>query len=110
MSGGSGCPWPAADPPREMKPSLGEERKRQNELASELRHIAEEIRPLTDSVDSLYILLQHVWQNRDELIELLNGQSEHEAFPEETVFCTCCNASATSLAKSLRAGWQCIID
>lgn len=134
-----------------------EARKKQEELAAELRHVAEEIQPLTDSVDSLYLLLQHVWQNRDELFDLLNGFSEHdtvrcercpsspglaaaitegwkelrneegkfwgicplchaavendrEKLPEETVFCTCCDASSKSLAKALRAGWQCIID
>jgi hypothetical protein len=91
-----------------------EARKRQEELTTELRHIAEEIRPLTDSVDSLYILLQHVWQNREELFELLNDPSEHNdsrnELPPETLFCTCCDACATSLARALRAGWQCIVD
>jgi len=140
-----------------MKRKSVESRKKQEEIAAELRHVAEELRPLTDSVDSLYLLLQHVWQNRDELFELLNGFSErtsvrcercsssptlteavtdgwkelrneegkfwgicppcHEAnecdreiLPPETLFCTCCDATATSLAGALRAGWQCIVD
>jgi hypothetical protein len=95
-----------------------DDRKRRDELASDLRHIAEEIRPLTDSLDSLYLLLQHVWQNRDELCELLGNiprhaavENERETLPAETLFCTCCEAtSGTSLAEALRPGWQCIID
>jgi hypothetical protein len=140
-----------------MKRKSADARKRQDELVANVRHVAEEIRPLTDSVDSLYLLLQHVWQNRDELFELLNGFSEretvrcercpsspglaeavtagwkelrnesgkywgicppcHEAverdrevLPAETLFCTCCDATTTSLAGALRAGWQCIVD
>lgn len=140
-----------------MKRPSADTRKRQEELVSELRHVAEEIPPLTDSVDSLYLLLQHVWQNREEFLDLLNGYSErttvrcercsccpaladaisdgwkdvrkddgeyrglcppcHAAvdserviLPKETIFCTCCDATSESLAESLRAGWQCIID
>lgn len=140
-----------------MKRKSADARRRQEELADNLRHIAEELGPVTDSVDSLYLLLQHIWQNREELFELLNGFSERgtvrcercssspalsdavtagwkdlksedgkfwgicppchaavendrEKLPAETVFCTCCDASSESLAKTLRAGWQCIID
>lgn len=74
--------------------------KRRDELASELRHIAEEIRPLTDSVDSLYLLLQHVWQNREELFELLNGFSERAA-----IHCERC-PSSPSLAEAITDGWK----
>jgi hypothetical protein len=107
-----------------MNRTSADARKRQEELIHELRHIAEEIRPLTDSVDSLYILLQHIWQNREELKELLNAVPEdterdgerlqsggRESLPPETLFCTCCDAvSNTTLALALRAGWQCIVD
>ena len=75
------------------------------ELLTNLRHIAEEIRPLTDAVDSLTTLLQHVWQNREELRQLVERQSE------ETIFCTGCDTpSPPSLAEALRAGWTCLID
>jgi len=97
-----------------MSEKPADARRRRDELASDLRNLAEEIRPLTDSVDSLYLLLQHIWQNREELVDLLNGFSEHgigrEVLPPETLFCTCCDAFTTSLAGALRAGWQCIID
>jgi|GEM_PF-2385114 len=141
-----------------MKRLSAEARAKRQELADNVRHVAEEIRPLTDSVDSLYILLQHVWQNREEFLELLNGSTERatvrcercpsspelgdaltdgwknirredgklwgvcppcddafererELLPAEILFCTCCDAvSETSLAHSLRAGWQCIVD
>jgi hypothetical protein len=95
-----------------MKRNSADTRKKRDELATNVRHIADEIRPLTDSIESLTILLQHVWQNREDLYELLDGvsDSEREQLPPETLFCTCCDAVATSLAKALRAGWQCIID
>jgi hypothetical protein len=95
-----------------MKRSSADTRKKRDELATNVRHIADEIRPLTDSIESLTILLQYVWQNREELYELLDGVSdrEREQLPPETLFCTCCDAVTTSLAKDLRAGWQCIVD
>lgn len=75
-------------------------RKKREELASELRHIAEEIRPLTDSVDSLYLLLQHVWQNREELCELLNGFSDRD-----TIRCERC-PSSPGLGEAITDGWK----
>jgi len=82
--------------------SADEGRKRGEALASELRHIAKEIRPLSDAVDSLYLLLQHVWQNRDELFELLHGVAEEE---RDTIRCERCPQS-TSLLEAVRDGWK----
>lgn len=89
-----------AAPPAGMTRGSAETRRKQDELASELRHIAEEIRPLTDSVDSLYILLQHVWQNRDALFELVNGFSERTP-----VRCERCSSSPT-LTEAVTNGWK----
>ena len=50
-----------------------EARTTRDDVVEGLRHIAEEIRPLTDATQELTILLQHVWQNREELVSLLEG-------------------------------------
>ena len=119
MSGSESRRRVTAPAPAGMTRDSADGRRKQDELASELRHIAEEIRPLTDSIDSLYLLLQHVWQNREELYAILHASDqadgdhgpEDESLPPETLFCTGCDTvAANSLARALRAGWQCIID
>jgi hypothetical protein len=88
-------------------------RQTHKDLLIEVRQITEEIRPLTDSVDSLYILLQHIWQNREEFLDVLSDARAIEQapdLPDEIVFCTACEKTVIGVAQALRRGWQCIMD
>lgn len=71
-------------------------------LRIEIRHIAEEIRPLTDAVDSLYILLDHVWRNREEIFEMMHGYSAEE---RDTIRCERCSES-TDLGDAITDEWK----
>ena len=60
-----------------------------------------EIRALTDAVDELQILLQHVWQNRTE-IQGIVFLAEHR--PEPTA-CYDCGAIVPTLAEAVEKNW-----
>lgn len=100
---GSTCPRgisPITACGMKTKSADADTRRRSEEVASDVRHIAKEIRPLTDSLDSLHILLQHVWQNRDELVDLLSGFTERV-----TIHCEQC-PSNQGVAKAITDGWK----
>jgi hypothetical protein len=67
-----------------------------------------ELGAVRDAVEELYILLDHIWRNRDELRDILSevveNRSDHRE-QEEIVACCQCNASQVSLAEAVRAGW-----
>jgi hypothetical protein len=67
-----------------------------------------ELKGVRDSVEQLYILLDHIWRNREELhdvmAELLEDRSE-QCREDETVACCRCNALQSSLATAVRQGW-----
>jgi len=67
-----------------------------------------ELKAVRDSVEELYILLDHIWRNRDELrdiIESLPETRKPESVPE-TIACVDCDAdSPDSLAAALEQGW-----
>ena len=67
-----------------------------------------ELKGVRDSVEELYILLDHIWRNREELRdimgELLDDRAD-EREENETVTCCLCNAVQPTLATAVRQGW-----
>lgn len=60
-----------------------------------------EIKALRDAVDELQILLQHIWQNREELHLVLKDVTE-----SPRITCSSCDDDAPSLAAAIEDGWQ----
>jgi hypothetical protein len=70
--------------------------------------LIEELGAVRDSVEELYILLDHIWRNRDELRDIMAKLSEEKAEQNdngESVACCQCNALQPSLAVAVRRGW-----
>ena len=66
-----------------------------------------ELQAVRDSVEELYILLDHIWRNRDELRDILAGLSETNVeCDDDTIACDHCDAGAASLAAAVREGWK----
>jgi len=77
---------------------------------AEARHeqLVGEIKALRDSVEELYLVLDHLWRNRNELRDLLNSNHapiETYGIPEN-LCCADCNARIGSLAEALQEGWS----
>ena len=69
--------------------------------------LIEEVHAVRDSVEELYILLDHVWRNRQELHDILAAiKEENAARDEEIIACCHCDASPPSLAAAVREGWK----
>jgi hypothetical protein len=65
-----------------------------------------ELQAVRDSVEELYILLEHMWRNRQELHDILAGIMEKRAEDSaEVTCCVHCDASSPSLAEAVKAGW-----
>jgi hypothetical protein len=66
-----------------------------------------ELKAVRDSTEELYLLLDHIWRNRDELEGLLSAvpQSDMEEREDEIIVCCHCDASPPSLGAAIRAGW-----
>jgi len=67
-----------------------------------------ELQAVRDSVEELYLLLDHIWRNREELRDILAGLAEEkadESQEEEIIVCCHCEASPPSLAAAIRQGW-----
>jgi len=66
-----------------------------------------ELQAVRDSVEELYILLDHIWKNRGELHDILarlrDDASEHD---DEILVCIRCDASPSSLATAVKEGWK----
>ena len=69
--------------------------------------LIDELKAVRDSVEELYILLDHVWRNRQELYDILQNLAErHEEDREqERVVCCQCHAGAASLRVAVHNGW-----
>jgi hypothetical protein len=66
-----------------------------------------ELKAVRDSVEELYLLLDHVWRNREELHDILAGLREEKAERDEEIIACChCDASPPSLAAAIREGWK----
>jgi hypothetical protein len=76
-------------------------------LLSDLSHLVNEVKGLRDSVEELYVLLDHVWRNRDELHEVLNGLRIAEPEEVKNIACIACHAIENiSGAEALHRGWK----
>ena len=65
-----------------------------------------ELKAVRDSVEELYILLDHVWRNRDELHDILAGIIEKRTEESNEVTCCLhCDAFYPSVAEAIKAGW-----
>jgi len=65
-----------------------------------------ELKAVRDSVEELYILLDHVWRNRDELHDILAGIIEKRTEESNEVTCCIhCDAFYPSVAEAVKAGW-----
>ena len=68
--------------------------------------LIEELHAVRDSVEELYILLDHVWRNRGELHDILAAIVEKRAEESsETTHCIHCNAFCSSVAEAIKADW-----
>jgi hypothetical protein len=68
-----------------------------------------ELGAVRDSVEELYILLDHIWRNRDELRDIIAKLLEDKAERDddgEAVACCQCNSQQPSLAAAVRKGWK----
>ena len=69
--------------------------------------LIEELHAVRDSVEELYILLDHIWRNREELRDILASIREERAEREDEIIACChCDASPPSLAAAVREGWK----
>ncbi len=75
--------------------------------------LIDELKAVRDSVEELYVLLDHIWRNRKELYDILEeiaedrteSSQEGESIPE-TIACAWCDVnSPDSLAAALEEGW-----
>ena len=64
--------------------------------------LIEELHTVRDSVEELYLLLDHIWRNRNELRDILE---ETMVEKEEIIACCHCDASPPSLAEAIKEGW-----
>lgn len=66
-----------------------------------------ELQAVRDSVEELYILLDHIWRSREELHDILASLSEKNVeCDDDTIACVHCDAGAASLAAAVREGWK----
>ena len=86
-------------------------RDNSNDLADTIKTSAgdliEELHAVRDSVEELYILLDHIWRNREELHDILGELAERQAEERENEFVVCCqcHAGLPSLAVAVSHGW-----
>jgi hypothetical protein len=64
--------------------------------------LIEELHAVRDSVEELYLLLDHIWRSRNELRDILKETMEEK---EEIIACCHCDASPPSLAVAIKEGW-----
>ena len=67
-----------------------------------------ELQSVRDGVEQLYLLLDHIWRNREELYDLFFAESGRNDNSEETesIACALCDVdSPPSLAAAIREGW-----
>jgi hypothetical protein len=66
-----------------------------------------ELRVVRESVEELYLLLDHVWRNRNELYDLLSPDAEEgaEGHDRQIVACCHCDTLLPTLATAVREGW-----
>ncbi len=75
-------------------------------LETSANDLIAELQAVRDSVEELYILLDHIWRNREELRWILDGQAEERAEKQgEAVCCVHCDASESSVAAAVKKGW-----
>ncbi|MGA2798014.1 MAG: hypothetical protein ABSE63_10565 [Thermoguttaceae bacterium] len=64
--------------------------------------LIEELHAVRDSVEELYLLLDNIWRNRNEIQNILKELIEKK---EEIIACCHCDASPPSLAVAIQEGW-----
>ena len=66
-----------------------------------------ELQTVRESVEELYLLLDHVWRNRNELYDLLSHGADEgsERQDRQTVACCHCDTLLPTLAVAVREGW-----
>jgi len=66
-----------------------------------------ELRVVRESVEELYLLLDHVWRNRNELYDLLSPDADEgaEGHDRQIVACCHCDTLLPTLATAVREGW-----
>jgi hypothetical protein len=73
--------------------------------------LIDELKAVRDSVEELYLLLDHIWRNRQELHDILEAEDRLESAQggehvPETIACAWCDVdSPDSLAAALEEGW-----
>lgn len=66
--------------------------------------IVGELKAVRDSVEELYILLDHIWRNREEIHDIFTIEKRTEE-TNEVVCCVHCDASHSSLSEAVKDGW-----
>ena len=78
-----------------------------NRIETSAADLVAELQAVRDSTEELYILLDHIWRNREELHDILAGLREESAErDEETIACCQCDAATESLAMAVHEGWK----
>jgi hypothetical protein len=68
--------------------------------------LIEELKSVRDAVEELYLLLDHVVRNREELYDILAAITEKKAEESgEATSCIHCNAFCPTVAEAVKAGW-----
>jgi hypothetical protein len=76
-------------------------------IATSAGDLIAELQAVRDGVEELYILLDHIWRNREELHDILAGLREEIAERDDEIIACChCDASPPSLAAAVREGWK----
>jgi hypothetical protein len=66
----------------------------------------DELKGVRQAAEELHTLLDHVWRNREELADLLNGGPQGTTEMPESIACSNCDIQAPpSIAAALREGW-----
>jgi hypothetical protein len=69
--------------------------------------LIEELHVVRDSVEELYVLLDHMWRNREELHDILAALREESVERDDEIIACChCDASPPSLAAAVKEGWK----
>ena len=65
--------------------------------------LIEELHAVRDSVEELYLLLDNIWRNREQIRDVFEEVVEEK---EEIIACCHCDASPPLLAEAIKKGWS----
>lgn len=77
-------------------------------IIDEIHGLKDSIDCLREGVDELYLVLDHLWRNREEIHRLLDTPAVPQKSSQrvaESLSCAECDATADSLSDALQNGW-----